>query len=310
MNVSNGMNASQALLCYGISPGILAFNPKFLITLMVLNTFISITATIGNLLVLVTIWRSPHLHSPSNTLLFSLGLSDLCVGLVSEPLNVGFHAVHFKNSSNFTSCTLMNARTLISTTLTLVTMLTVTTMSVDRYLAIYLHLRYEQVVTEKKTRKVILCLWLTSSSLPLVLTMVFHAMTSLLVGTITIAVCLLIVSFAWIKIYQVVQHHRAQIQDQVAVVTQSFNMARFRNSAINTMLVLVIVLLCYTPFLVSNICLTVSLNPSNVLFVEITYVVVLVNSSLNPLVYFWRQRNLRLRARQLVMRFCCQTQLQ
>lgn len=202
----------------------------------------------------------------------------------------------------------MNARTLISTTLTLVTMLTVTTMSVDRYLAIYLHLRYEQVVTEKKTRKVILCLWLTSS-LPLVLTMVFHAMTSLLVGTITIAVCLLIVSFAWIKIYQVVQHHRAQIQDQVAVVTQSFNMARFRNSAISTMLVLVIVLVCYTPLLASNIRLAVKLIPSNAVLLEVSHTLVVLNSSLNPLVYFWRQRDLRTRAKQLTMRFCCHTQL-
>ena len=309
MDLSKGMNASQELLCYGIPASVLVFSPKILITLMVLNTFISITATIGNLLVLVTIWRTPHLHSPSNTLLFSLALSDLCVGFVSEPLNVGFHVDLFKNSSKITSCTLINARTLMSTILTLVTMLTVAAMSVDRYLAIYLHLRYEQVVTEKKTRIVILCIWLISS-LPFGLITVFHATTSFLVGTLTIAACLVIISFAWIKIYQVVRHHQAQIQDQMAVASQSFSMARFRNSAINTMLVLVIVLLCYTPFLVSNMCLTASINPSSVLFVEITYVFVLLNSSLNPFVYFWRQRNLRAKAKQLVMRFFCQTQLQ
>jgi len=76
------------------------------------------------------------------------------------------------------------------------------------------------------------------------------------------------------------------------------------------MLVLAIVLLCYIPFLVSNICLTASLIPANVLFVEITYVFVLLNSSLNPFVYFWRQRDLRAQAKQLAMRFCYQTQLQ
>ena len=149
------MNASQELLCYGVPATILVFSPKTLITLMILSTFISITATIGNLLVLVTIWRTPHLHSPSNTLLFGLALSDLCVGIVSEPLSVGFQAVLFKNSGKINSCTLVNTRTLISTFLTAVTLLTVTAMSVDRYLAIYLHLRYEQVVTENRARKVI-----------------------------------------------------------------------------------------------------------------------------------------------------------
>ena len=301
------MNASQELLCYGIPANVLVFSSKRLISLMILSTFISITATIGNLLVLVTIWRTPHLHSPSNTLLFGLALSDLCVGLVCEPLYVGFQAVLFKNAGKITSCTLVNTRTLISTFLTGVTLLTVTAMSVDRYLAIYLHLRYEQVVTENGARKVILCLWFISS-LPLVI-MIFHPKTSFWLARTTIAVCLVIISFVWIKIYQVVRHHQAQIQDQMAVASQSFNMARFRNSAINTMLVLAIVLLCYTPFLVSSIFISANLNSSNVLFIEITYLFVVLNSSLNPLVYFWRQRDLRARAKQLVQMFCCQTQL-
>ena len=297
---------TQELFCYGIPASIFVVNPTILITLMVLNTIISITATIGNLLVLVTIWRGPNLHTSSNTLLFGLALSDLCVGIVSEPLHVGFQAVILNNSGKIASCTLTKVRKIISLFLTAVTLLTVTAMSVDRYLAIYLHLRYEQVVTEKRARKVILCLWFISS-VPLVI-MHFNSMLSYLVTIITIAVCIAIISFAWIRIYQVVRHHQAQIQDQMAVASQSFNMARLKNSAINTMFVLVIVLACYTPFLVSKICLTVNLNPSNVLFVEITYIFVLLNSSLNPPVYFWRQRDLRSQAKQLVMRFWCQTQ--
>ena len=306
MDLGKGINASQELLCYEILTGIFADNSKLLVALIVLSCFISITATVGNLLVLVTIWRTPHLHSPSNTLLFGLALSDLCVGLISEPLNVGFQAVLFKNSGKITSCTLVSTRALIHVFLTAVTLLTVTAMSVDRYLAVYLHLRYEQVVTENRARKVILCLWFISG-LSLVI-IIFYPMTSFSLATITMAVCLVIMTFAWIKIYQVVRHHQAQIQDQMAVASQSFNMARFRNSAINTMLVLFIVLLCYTPFLICNICLAVAINTSNVVFLEISHKMVLLNSSLNPLVYFWRQRDLRAQAKQLVMRFCCHTQ--
>ena len=169
MDLNNEMNTTQELFCYGIPANSLVVRSKVLISLMVLNTFISITATIGNLLVLMTIWQSPHLHSPSNTLLFGLALSDLCVGVVSEPLEVGYQAVLFNNSGKITSCTLTKVRNLISVYLTLGTLLTVTAMSVDRYLAIYLHLRYEQVVTVKRTRKVILCLWLTGI-LPSVIT--------------------------------------------------------------------------------------------------------------------------------------------
>jgi len=204
---NNGMNTTQELFCYGIPASILVVNPNISIALMVLNTFISITATIGNLLVLVTIWRSPHLHTSSNTLLFGLALSDLCVGVVSVPLHVGFQAVILTNSGKITSCTLSKVRNLISIFLTTVTLLTVTAISIDRYLAIYLHLRYEQVVTEKRTWKVILCLCLISS-LPIVI-MAFDAVSGYLVVTLIIAVCLAIISFVWIKIYHVVRHHQA-----------------------------------------------------------------------------------------------------
>ena len=125
--------------------------------------------------------------------------------------------------------------------------------------------------------------------MPLVIVF-FDALTSCIVLTLIIAVCLASISFAWIKIYQVIGLQQAQIQDQMAVATQSFNMARFRNSAINTLLVLIIVLACYTPFLIANIFLTVNFNPLNVVFLEISHIIVLLNSSLNPFVYFWRQR--------------------
>ena len=308
MDRGKGINSSQELLCYEIPASFLVLKSDLLVALMVLETFISLTATIGNLLVLVTIWRSPRLQSSSNTLVFGLALSDLCIGIVSEPLYVGFQAVLFKNSGKITSCTLTNSIILISTFLTVVTLLTVTAMSVDRYLAMYLHLRYEQVVTEKKTRRVILSLWLISGVPSVIL--IFDGMTSFIVFTLTIAVCLVIISFVWIKIYQVVRLHQAQIQDQLAVASQSFNMARFRKSVVNTMLVLVVVLLCYTPFLLSEIFLIVSFSRSNFVFLEISYILVALNSSLNPLVYFWRQRDLRTRAKQLVTQFCCQTQLQ
>ena len=75
------------------------------------------------------------------------------------------------------------------------------------------------------------------------------------------------------------------------------------------MLVLVIVLLCYNPFLIFNIFLAANFNSSNVVFLEIGLTIVLLNSSLNPFVY-WRKRDHRAQGEQLLMWFCCQTQLQ
>ena len=53
----------------------------------VVNAFFSMTAMIGNGLVLGTSWKTQALHTTSNILLFGLALSDFGVGLI-VPTNV------------------------------------------------------------------------------------------------------------------------------------------------------------------------------------------------------------------------------
>ena len=56
----------------------------------VLNAFLSITAFLGNVLFLVALCKESSLHPPSKLLLCSLAVTDLCVGLISEPLYLLF----------------------------------------------------------------------------------------------------------------------------------------------------------------------------------------------------------------------------
>lgn len=122
----------------------------------------------NNIITGIASFPLPPFHPPPRAP-FCLCCLPSVLKILSEPLEVGYQAVLFNNSGKITFCTLTKVRNLISVFLTSVTLLTVTAMSVHPYLAIYLHLRYEQVVTVKRTRKVILCLWLIGS-LPSVIT--------------------------------------------------------------------------------------------------------------------------------------------
>ena len=51
-----------------------------------LNAFLSITAFLGNALILVALRKESSLHPPSKLLLRNLATTDLCVGLIVEPL--------------------------------------------------------------------------------------------------------------------------------------------------------------------------------------------------------------------------------
>jgi len=54
--------------------------------LSVLNSVLSVTAFLGNALILNALRKDPSLHPPSKLLLRSLATTDLCVGLIAEPL--------------------------------------------------------------------------------------------------------------------------------------------------------------------------------------------------------------------------------
>ena len=61
-----------------------------LVFLSVINTFLSITAFLGNTLILVALHKDTSIHPPSKLLYRNLAITDLCVGIIVEPLKVAF----------------------------------------------------------------------------------------------------------------------------------------------------------------------------------------------------------------------------
>lgn len=86
---------------------------------------------------------------------------------------------------------------------------------------------------------------------------------------------------------------------------QQFNMAKFKKSAVNALFILLLHLVCFLPLLVAKIALAVRVNLLNVRILNFTYILVFLNSSLNPLVYCWRQRDLRAAVKETVKKLCC-----
>ena len=99
-----------------------------LIFLSALNIFFSVTAFLGNTLILVALHKETSLHPPSKLLYRNLAITDLCVGIITEPLLV-------------TYLTSVLALFFSGHTLFKVSLLTLTAISVDRLLALLLGLR-------------------------------------------------------------------------------------------------------------------------------------------------------------------------
>ena len=115
----------------------------------VLNSFLSITAFLGNALILVALRKESSLHPPSKHLLRTLTATDLCVGLIAEPLFATLLLVAVNEHWKICRYAII-AVTIVSFILCGVSLFTLTAISVDRLLALLLGLRYKQVVTLKR----------------------------------------------------------------------------------------------------------------------------------------------------------------
>jgi len=84
-NFSLHYNYSSELTETSTSPAVLIGRPRHLF-ILVLNIFLSITASVGNALILVALHKETSLHPPTKLLFRCLAVTDLCVGLITQPL--------------------------------------------------------------------------------------------------------------------------------------------------------------------------------------------------------------------------------
>ena len=176
-----------------------------LICLGVLNILLSITAFLGNALILFALHKESSLHSPTKLLLRCLATSDFCVGIFSEPLIV----IYWMSvvNENWNMCRYALASSIIAgLILCLVSLLTMTTISVERLLALLLGLRYRQVVTLKRT--CITCSAIWAVSILGTMTYLWNYLITLWYRYIGILLCLVTTIFAYGKVFFTLRQHQ------------------------------------------------------------------------------------------------------
>ena len=273
---------------------------------MVANILLMFTAILGNVSILLSFMLVSSLHSTSNYLLFGLALTDLGVGLVVHPLYIFVLFSVYTNS--VPHCTVLAAYSTATSFLGGISLLYITIIGTDRYLAIHLHLRYRQLVTEKRINIIQIAMWVINALLSLVWLKGFRVYSTFAI--VVVFMCLLVTFAVYIKVYLVVQRHRVQIHDQMDSQMSQFEncrLKRLRKSAINTLYVFFVFLLCYLPFSVTTTINNISSSPNkvSVLAFEFSATLMLSNSSLNPLMYCIRLQEFRSAVKKTYRRFLC-----
>ena len=126
-----------------------------------INIPLSITASLGNIVILIALRGVTSLHPPTKLLFQCLAITDLGVGLTSQPLFSIYNLFYLTNSKRRSIIAILNVlRWNLLIIFCGVSMFTSTALSVDRLLALLLGLRYRQVVILKRVRVVVYSFWI------------------------------------------------------------------------------------------------------------------------------------------------------
>ena len=259
----------------------------------VLNSFLSLSAFLGNALILIALHKESSLHPPSKLFLRCLATSDLCVGLISGPLYVICLISGLKEHWNI--CRYMSMATFITSyILCSVSLLTMTAIGVDRLLALLLRLRYRQVVTLNRVSVLVITFWLLSTIFS---SMYFlNPLITFWYGTTGIPLNVFTSIFCYTKILFTLRNRENQVQGHVQQPNQAnqLNIARYKK-AVSTVIWLQLTLVaCYLPLCVATAMATIggrSLSVYNTWFYAVT--LAYLNSSLNPILYCWKIQEVR-----------------
>jgi len=105
--------------------------------LVVVNVFLALTATAGNTLILVALNKVSTLHPPSKLLFRNLAATDLCVGVIAQPLYIAYVILLLMENVKICRYTLL-ASFVVGSISGGVSLPTLTVISVDRLLALLL----------------------------------------------------------------------------------------------------------------------------------------------------------------------------
>ncbi len=323
------------------------------IALACLNILLAITATVGNLLIVLALRKESLLHPPSRLLLRSLAFTDLCVGLISQPITA-LHTISILTESLRIYRVTFFLSFITSSILSGVSLFILTFISVDRLLALSLGVQYRQTVTIGRVRASVAFTWVLT---------IANGFTNLLLNKLIfysvcftgIFLCVVTSTFCYTKIYYILRfkklkvqaihsqgqpnesslivrvkqnrktassalccmccHHLSALrhinvqpiksQGQPSEANESYplHIERYKKTVSSALWVHLTLLACYLPYSVVSGLQAVTGDAFPVAE-GFTATLVFFNSTLNPVLYCWRIREVRQAVKQTIKQYC------
>ena len=276
-----------------------------------INIFLAITASLGNTLILIALHKVTSIYPPTKLLFRCLAVTDLLVGLISQPLYVV--TILFPEFTAWNvNFAITRAADFFFSLLPAVSLLISAAISVDRLLALLLGLRYRHTVTLRRVWVVLVCFWLISAlqatgsiffEYPKLDKIALWLFCALLTLSLLVSVFSYAKIFKTLRYRQVQAHRNTQQGQRPNGGGNQLNIARYKKTVYSIVWVQLALFICYFPLnlmvflrLFGKLPFSTEIYLIWELFVTLLY----LNSSLNPALYCWRIRDVRQEVKNII----------
>ena len=266
--------------------------------LPILNILSGLLAVIGNASVLYAIYSTPRLRTVSNYFLCSLSTADFLVGLAMDPVYVAVFLLRVKSDTHPLRVAehWLWIQTVVATTFTMCAV------TIERYIAVKFVFQYTHIVTVARCICSVLFIWVFSFVFASARFIVRNPADPPKLWTVTtiLAVLLPLVIISYCSVH-IVREARRQVRLIVAQSqtnpTLAAAMARNKKYAYTVGIVVLLFVLLWSPSLVLSFVELSTGNPcarDDIVYVWFWAAFVsFLSSTLNPLVYSVRSREIR-----------------
>ena len=275
---------------------------KVILSCATIIAVLSPVAVMGNLVILAVIWKKTFVRTPFHILLSGLAFTDLCTGLIAQPLYVTASLMYIARKDS-DSIIIDTIGVSISIYFIATTILLITLMSIERWL--YMS-RRSSVTSRRGCLTVIIILLIPIPSVVFRVLAHDSYSNSMRVAIIaTMLACYLTTSFAYFKVYRIIRHHQQQVQANEAsqnYAQQAINLAKYKKSVTTMLFILALLSFCFMPFVVSSAIIVSQQQPRIGTYSAdgVSVILVFLSSALNPGLYLLRMNDIRHGVKQLL----------
>lgn len=302
-----------------LNPGQISFTPcdsdgnglscyTLILSCSTIIAILSPVAVAGNLLILAAIWKKTFARTTFHILLSGLTFTDLCTGLIAQPVYATVGVLHIVGKDYDSSLkTIDKIGVSIAIYFIATTILLMTLMSIERWL----YMSRRSLVTSRRG-----CLTVIIILIIPIPTVVFRVLandknsydTSMRAAIIaTMLACYLTTSFAYFKVYRIIRQHQQQVQSNEAsqnYAQQAISLAKYKKSVTTMLFIIASLSICFIPLVVSSgiIISLDQLGPEIYIADTVFTILIFLSSSFNPFLYLWRMNDIRYGVKQLLCR--------